>query len=269
MKQVFLTVLLVLAGCSQESVSVVATDLAAQVNGEPIRSAEVDYFFRGAHGQEVSAAQREQALERLIESEVIYQEAVRLGLDQHQDYQSKITALENQLIALRRNEMLARYFKEVVGTGIEISDVELEAYFQDHLNHFSQRVQVQVLGFEQRAEAEQQLRSYAQSAEEDRETVLNELFQNADDTGLVDWRRLPMEWHDTLFSLKVGDVSPVFEGDQTGIRLFRLIQRQEIEAPALSEIRSPLRNRLRDEANRKAYGQALAALMEKADITRF
>jgi peptidyl-prolyl cis-trans isomerase C len=65
-----------------------AADSVATVNGKPIKQSLYDYISKDAtaRGQTVDANVKEMIINKLISSELIYQEAQRMGLDKQADY---------------------------------------------------------------------------------------------------------------------------------------------------------------------------------------
>jgi peptidyl-prolyl cis-trans isomerase C len=67
---------------------VLAADSVATVNGKPIKQSLYDYISKDAtaRGQAVDANVKEMIVNKLISSELVYQEAQRMGLDKQADY---------------------------------------------------------------------------------------------------------------------------------------------------------------------------------------
>ena len=70
------------------SASAFAGDVAATVNGKPIKQSLFDFIVKDAtdHGQKVDDNEREVIMSKLISSELILQEAQKAGLDKKPDY---------------------------------------------------------------------------------------------------------------------------------------------------------------------------------------
>lgn len=77
-----------------------AESSVATVNGKVIKQSLVDYIIKDAtaRGQTVDANVREVILSKLITSELVYQEAQRLGLDKQPDYVAKEELTRRELL---------------------------------------------------------------------------------------------------------------------------------------------------------------------------
>lgn len=77
-----------------------AESSVATVNGKAIKQSLVDYIVKDAtaRGQTVDANVREVILSKLITSELVYQEAQRLGLDKQPDYVAKEELTRRELL---------------------------------------------------------------------------------------------------------------------------------------------------------------------------
>ena len=88
-----------------------ANSSVATVNGKVIKQSLVDYITKDAtaRGQTVDANVREVIVSKLITSELVYQEAQRLGLDKQPDYLAKEELTRRELLV---NTYLQDYLKK-------------------------------------------------------------------------------------------------------------------------------------------------------------
>ncbi|HZV98459.1 MAG TPA: peptidylprolyl isomerase [Methylophilaceae bacterium] len=88
-----------------------AADSVATVNGKPIKQSLVDYIVRDAtsRGQKIDDSVREVIVSKLITSELVYQDAQRLGLDKQPDYIAKEELTRRELLV---NTYLQDYLKK-------------------------------------------------------------------------------------------------------------------------------------------------------------
>ncbi len=77
-----------------------ANEAAATVNGKPIKQSLVDFIAKdvGARGQQVDDNTRSAILNRLISSELVVQEAQKLGLDKQPDFLAREELLRQELL---------------------------------------------------------------------------------------------------------------------------------------------------------------------------
>lgn len=88
-----------------------AADSVATVNGKPIKQSLVDYITKDAtaRGQKVDDNVRDIIVSKLISSELVYQEAQRIGLDKQPDYVAREELARRELLV---NTFLQDYLKK-------------------------------------------------------------------------------------------------------------------------------------------------------------
>ena len=248
-------------------------EVLARVNGVSITNHDVSYSLRGAHGQIVTSEMKMQALEKLVEAELIYQKGREVGLHRDSKYRNKVLQLELSLRATRRAEMMKRVYNMEVAAKAEVSLQETRDYFDTNRERISRRLQLGMIPFSNESDAGKILAEIragkpfevaAGSIHPDQESKGRESW----DLGLTKWSRLPLEWHDVVYSLEPGEVSAVFVGEQTGIRIFKLLAIEEDLNVEFSSVRNAIMNRLRDRKTREYYREYLADLKRNATIER-
>lgn len=110
-----------------------ADKTAATVNGKPIKQSLVDYIAKEAatRGQQVDTNMREAILNKLISSEIIYQEAQRLRLDKQPEY----LAQEE----LTRRELLVNAFVQDYVKKHPVSEADLKAAYEKYKNELGDK----------------------------------------------------------------------------------------------------------------------------------
>ncbi|HEY8355592.1 MAG TPA: peptidylprolyl isomerase [Methylophilaceae bacterium] len=88
-----------------------AADSVATVNGKPIKQSLYDYISKdaAARGQPVDDNVRKVIIDKLISSELIYQEAQRLGLDKQPDFLAQAELTQRELLV---NTYLADFIRK-------------------------------------------------------------------------------------------------------------------------------------------------------------
>jgi len=93
------------------SLPAMAAESVATVNGKPIKQSLYDHISKdvSARGQTVDANVKEMIVNKLVSSELIYQEAQRLGLDKQPDYLAREELSRRELLV---NTYLQDYMKK-------------------------------------------------------------------------------------------------------------------------------------------------------------
>jgi len=110
-----------------------AADSVATVNGKPIKQSVYDYIAKDAtaRGQKVDAPVKEAIINKLVDSEIVYQEAQKLGLDKQPDY----VAREE----LARRELLTSAFLQDYVKKNPISDADTKAAYEQYKKAYGEK----------------------------------------------------------------------------------------------------------------------------------
>lgn len=113
--------------------SAFAADSVATVNGKPIKQSVYDYIAKDAtaRGQKVDAPVKEAIINKLVDSEIVYQEAQKLGLDKQPDY----VAREE----LARRELLTSAFLQDYVKKNPISDADTKAAYEQYKKAYGEK----------------------------------------------------------------------------------------------------------------------------------
>jgi peptidyl-prolyl cis-trans isomerase C len=124
---------------SKNSMSVSAQDIVAQVGDESIDTDYLKSYLSTrpvpAYSQ-VSSKTVEQRLEELIASEVLYRQALRINLDKDPEIRHRIQQILAQSLL---EEMVNKSVRER-----EITEQELQAYYNEHIDEFQRPAQVRL-----------------------------------------------------------------------------------------------------------------------------
>lgn len=106
--------------------SAFAAESVATVNGKQIKQSVYDYIAKDAtsRGQKVDAPVKEAIINKLVDSEIVYQEAQKLGLDKQADYQAREE--------LARRELLTSAYLQDYVKKNPISDAETKAAYEQY-----------------------------------------------------------------------------------------------------------------------------------------
>jgi len=103
-----------------------AADSVATVNGKPIKQSLYDYIVKDAtaRGQAIDDNTRKLIIDKLVASELVYQEAQRQGLDKQPDYQAKEELTRRELLV---NTYLQDYLKKN-----PVSEADIKAAYEKY-----------------------------------------------------------------------------------------------------------------------------------------
>ncbi|HSH54023.1 MAG TPA: peptidylprolyl isomerase [Methylotenera sp.] len=113
--------------------SAFAAESVATVNGKQIKQSVYDYIAKDAtsRGQKIDAPVKEAIINKLVDSELVYQEAQKLGLDKQADY----VAREE----LARRELLTSAFLQDYVKKNPISDADTKAAYEQYKKAYGEK----------------------------------------------------------------------------------------------------------------------------------
>ena len=150
-------------------------------------------------------------------------------------------------------------------------DADPSAYYEANRERIGRTLHLGMLPFASQAKAEAALARLGEGLSFDElgaalQSEGRHATRRSWDLGSMPWSRIPLEWHDVVYALEPGAVSAVFEGEQTGVRLFKLIGSTRDETVDFKSARNGIMNRLKDAKARESYSAYLAALRAEARI---
>ncbi len=115
------------------SVNSFAADSIATVNGKPIKQSVYDYIAKDAtaRGQKVDDQVKQAITQKLVDSEIVYQEAQKMGLDKNSDYLAREE--------LARRELLTSAFLQDFVKKNPISDADTKAAYEEYKKAYGEK----------------------------------------------------------------------------------------------------------------------------------
>ena len=252
-------------------------EVLATVNGTPITRADVGFLLMGGHGRTITPELRKQALDKLIELELVYQRGLELGLDKDKKYRAQMRKQELRLAASRRKEMMRRVGNVEIAAKVKVSEAEARAYFDKHADAIKSEFHLGALTFGDAQSAKAAL-AKLRSGEAFEELAKGTAKSGGGhgqgpakppwDLGFLKWKQMPSEWAEAVSSLQPGEVTGVVHGLRTGTRILKLIAKRESPDMDFDAVKAAIMNRLRDDKAEAARAEYLSELERKAKVVR-
>jgi parvulin-like peptidyl-prolyl isomerase len=268
-------VLLTFPACKSQKTDVTPAGNAvlAKVNGVAITEDDLYLRLEGGHGGTITPEMRKQALENLINQELLYQEGLKLGLDKDAKYRNAVKVMEMRLKDFKRSEMSRRVGSTRIAATVNVTEQDVDRYIEENGERLKSEFHVGMVRFTDEAEAKE-ARARIQGGETF-ESVAGKKSSHAPsgakqqwDLGYLPWNQLPFEWRQVLEVLGKGAVSDVLSGKRTGVTLIKLYDKKKNSKLDPQSIRGAIMNRLLDEKVVEAYNEHLQKLKQEATITR-
>lgn len=255
MKRIKAAVLaLSLIGTTQVSI---AADSVASVNGKPIKQSLYDYISKdaAARGQTVDANVRQMIIDKLISSELIYQEAQRLGLDKQPDY----LAQEE----LSRRELLVNIYLNDFIKKNPVSESRTKAAYEQLKKELGDKEykasHILVPTENEAREIIARLNKggdFVKIAKEKSNDPGSK--ENGGDLGWFSPNTMVKPFSDATVALKKGSVSPNPVQTQFGWHVIKLQDIRNAQPPAYDTVKQALEQKLQQEQLEKTLGELRA-----------
>lgn len=273
MKRVVLAVFLVvsLVACSKKQTAQGGSYLA-KVNGTPITQADFDReiqslpdyardMFKGPGG-------REKFLDEIIKKEILYQEALKQGLDKSREF---IRKMEDA----RKMTLISDLLEKDVMSKVRVTDKDVRDYYDRHQREFTPIKQIRAshILVKTKAEAEkiiQRLKKGEKFADLARKESLDrESAKNGGDIGYFSKGEIVPEFEKAAASLKIGEISGPVK-TRFGYHIIKVTDKKFGPVAEFDRVKDIIRQKLTGEKQKEVFDAYVAGLTKryKVDINK-
>ena len=290
-----LLLLLLIAGCGRKGEKE-KQEFIATVNGRKIyvKNFQEKIAFindsRELTKEEIYDLKKE-ILERMIERELILQEAARLGVKvSKEEIEKRVEILladysPGELnVALTREEidfekwkkraeedlMIDKVIYLQINSKVSLKDEDLQHYYEQHKDEFSQPGQVRALHIvvETEQEAKEILKRLNKGEDFSRiarEKSISPDARNGGDLGFFSEGQMPKEFDDAVFKLKKGETSNVVRTPY-GYHIFKVTDKVSGGMKTFSDVREKVETKLVMERQNLEFDKWIKSLKKNAEI---
>ncbi|MBI5476869.1 MAG: peptidyl-prolyl cis-trans isomerase [Ignavibacteriales bacterium] len=264
---IYLSILLIF-GCKTEK----KESIIARVGDVTLTKEEIHKQFAGFDS--LSETEFRQFVQQWINEELLYQEAVRAGVEETPEYKEQLMKIKKQITTQQFIE------REIYSDSSMISDSLARNYFENHRDEFSIRqetIRLQIANFSNREGASAFAASLAKGIAWDSSIsiIKNDSLAAADFLGEVlpgyftEHTLLPTELWKVASTLSMNDISfPVKSSFGYSIIVF-LERKQKGDAPVYDAVSSEVKERLTIDKKRKTYQNLLESLYKRYRVETF
>ena len=238
-----------------------AENAVATVNGKPIKQSIYDYIVKDAtaRGQKVDDNVREIIVNKMVSSELVYQEAQRIGLDKQPDFVAKEELARRELLV---NAFLQDYVKKN-----PVSEADTKAAYEQYKKELGEK--------------EYSARHILVSTEAEAKDIIAQLGKGGDfaklakekskdpgskekggDLGWFSLGGMVKPFSDAVAKLQKGGVSAEPVQTQFGWHVIKLEDTRSTQAPAYDKVKDGLQKQLQQ----RQLEKLLTDLRTKAKI---
>lgn len=234
--------------------------VVATVNGEPLTTPLLDVFARGRGLDPAEPAQRQKALDQLVETVLLAQDARAAGLLEDPEVQAEVALARLLQLSGRR---IAAY-----RDGIQVGEPELQAYYRQEVERAgTHEYHLQHILFSGE-DAALAAAGRALQPGTDFEALMGEFAvagsgaEQARDLGWANLTQLPAEIGAAAAQMADGQTAPVPVRSSFGWHVLRRVESRPFQPPAFDQVRAGARRQLVE----RAIADKVKALRAQADI---
>ncbi|MBN1352053.1 peptidyl-prolyl cis-trans isomerase [candidate division KSB1 bacterium] len=241
--------------------------IVASVGNEYLTIADIENLIPEDYHSKISLDQIKVYIDQWIDTRLIYEEAVKLGL--HNLYKEE---LHRELKKVEIEYLAYKLIEDQINANIDIQEDKLQSFYEENKDSFireNEEVWAYHILAADKEEADdflKRLRSGESFEELCRQRAINSkrLLSNDGDLGYVGRDALPASLASDLFKLKKGSFSSPIKTD-FGYHIFKLIDKQpKGSVRTLDEVRAKITEILKVEKRKEDYASFLAKLRAHA-----
>jgi len=208
-----------------------------------------------------TAEDRRSYINRWIDVELCYQEALRRGLKDDPRVKARIKNLEKEYLA---DHLLFLEMRE----RIQIEEKEIKDYFEEHRREYEREYRVRHILLNSREEAEKVKNLLKRSSFPyiANKYSVDPVAGRGGDLGYLTKENMIPEFESVVFEMQPGEVSDIVKSD-FGYHIIKLVgSRKTLGTVHLSDVREQIMNILMVEKRKKAYREFMESLRGKIGV---
>lgn len=265
--------LLSVTACKQEEKKEVkkaaAGPVVATINNKELTLSEfterIKEYPALAHGGKMSEETKKGFLDNLIVRELIFEEALRLGIDKDKETIDFIEEMKKRVV-------VDKFFKKEVDQKTQVTDDEIKKYFDEtpEESKTPDEVRASHILLKTREEADVVLKKIKKGAKfEDlaRQVTADPGSKDSGgDLGFFSQGMMVPEFDAVAFKLKVGEVSDIVQS-RFGFHIIKLMEKREGKTKSFEEAKPEIEKTLLARKRKEKFDTLVAELKAKAKIT--
>lgn len=233
----------------------------ARVGNVFLTKDDLEHLLPQSEALLLTEEEKERVVERWVNAELLYQEAVRRGLGDDPRIQSRLRALEREYLA---DHLVYLELRERT----KVTEQEIEKYFNEHRDEYLYEYRVShilVNTLEEAEKAEELLKKQSFSWVANRHSV-DPVAKRGGDLGYLTKGNMIPEFENVVFTMSPGEVSDIVRSD-FGYHIIKLIgTREALVKIGLDDVRQNIMNMLVIEKRERAYREFLDSLTASQDV---
>ncbi len=254
---------LAIVGCGKgdgdKDVDSSVKDPIVRVGDAYLSEETIGYLLPSDEG--LSLEDKRRFVDRWVETEILYQEALRRGVEEDPRVRARLRALEQEFLA----DHMA--FLELRDRTV-VTEEEIEAYFEAHEEEYRYEYRVShilVSTLEEARKVKELLENNSFAWVANRYSI-DPVARRGGDLGYLSKGNMIPEFENVVFEMKPGEISEIVKSD-FGYHIIKLDgMRESLVTVDPADVRTQILNKLIMEKREKAYETFLESLRGGADI---
>ncbi len=219
---------------------------------------------------------QQDVLNRMVQTLLMAKEARSIGIDKKEDIALKIEDMVDNYLA-------EEYLKREITDKINVTEDEIQTYYQEHLKEFMEPEKIRVrhilIKFNPKGKPEDQIKAEMKAKElldrvkarEDFAKVAREFSEDPNsklkggDLGYISRGRMPPDFDKVAFGLKPTEISPIVK-TIFGLHIIKLEDRRPERTFELNQVRNQIENELKYRKQRTKMETRVQELMKKYGV---
>lgn len=261
---VLLLLVAAMGGCGKETgegSDQAPPDAIVRVGETVLSEGELEYLLPESEKRAFSPSEKAQFVDNWLEVEILYQEAMRRGINRDPRIRARVTALEKEFLAdhLMFLEMRNR---------IRVTEGEIEEYFRENEKRYSYEYRVShilVNTLEEAEEVKELLKTRGFTWVANRHSI-DPVARRGGDLGYLTKGNMIPEFEAVVFDMVPGETSDIIKSD-FGYHIIRLVGSREAQVKvSLDDVRESILNNLLMKKREEAHRDFMRQVYESADI---
>ena len=250
-----------LNGCGRKG-----EEVLARINNEVITLEEFNEKIERMpiQYQEMVKGKKKEFLNELVKEELLYEEAVKAGIENDPETQEVISAAHRKIL-------ISGLLKKRVEDNLSVSEEDIKKYYDEHSEEFMlperwRASHILVDTEEEAKEAKKQLDQGADFSELAEERSKDATSRRAGDVGYFSKGQLIPEFESTCFELEIGEISDIVK-TQFGYHIIKLTEKKSPEVQEFLKVKDVIKKEMEREQKIKLLEELMADLQDKAKVT--
>jgi peptidyl-prolyl cis-trans isomerase C len=259
---------LMLSACSSDNDILRSSQVLARVGDKEITTTYFERQLAGlpeslqklsTHGQGKKAA-----LEGLVNKEILYAEALKKKVDKDAEIERKFEDVKKELV-------ISTYLQNEIISRIKVADKEVEAFYKTNPSEFKNREEIRISQIVVPDEAKaQEILDKIKIRRDFGDLAANYSIDKASaankgDVGYYTYKRLPDEVRESVFKLKVGEISKPYKMPGGYYEIYKITDRRTVSF-TFDQVKDSIRTQIFDDKFNKELVTLLDGLKKNTTV---